>query len=151
MSSVKEVIREIQQHAKVLKERVSPGQPAVLNEACSVGDGVWQGDLGIEIVSAVPEGYVLVEKPKEDDKQIVPGNTQGSKHVLRSIVGVSIWRPKNWPSEIGIFGPCIVAESEAVIDHPTHGEVTISAGHTILCRYQREWDQEQKKARRNAD
>lgn len=149
--SVATIIKEIQEHATMLAEKVIPGQPAILNEAASVGDGIWQGDLGIEIVEMVPPDYVLVENPTDNDRQLVPGNTQGSKHILKSINSVKLYRPDNWPNIDGLLGPCLVVTEDTVIVHPTHGSVTITAGHTVLCRYQREWDQEQKQAKRNAD
>jgi hypothetical protein len=149
--SVAIIIREIESHAKVLAEKVSPGMPAVINEAASIGDGVWQGDLGLEVVGRIPDGYVMVKKPSTKDKQLVPGNTQGSKHVIKDVSTVELWLPKTWPQIDGLWGPCFVAIKETVIEHPTHGPVTIATGHTILCRYQREWDQDQKKSRRNAD
>lgn len=150
-----EAIQEIQSHAQRIaegKERVSPGQPAVLNEAAEIGEGVWQGDLGIAIVAKVPKDYVRVTRPTVADKQLVPGSTQGAKHVLKSLRGVQLWRPKDWPNPENLSGPClVVGEAGAVIEHPVHGAVTIAPGHTVQCRYQREWDQEQRRERRNAD
>ncbi len=40
---------------------------------------------------------------------------------------------------------------EHTIQHPEHGDVTIPAGFYCGIQYQRVWDLEQQRARRNAD
>jgi hypothetical protein len=147
-------IERIEQHAQRIaageNETVSPGKPARFTEASTPHDGIWQGDLGLEIVKSVPDGYIRVTKPKVADKQLVPGTTQGARHCLDSLRGVTIYRPAEW-SEESLDGPCLVLSAERTILHPTHGSVTIPAGFTVKCRYQREWDKEQAAARRTRD
>jgi hypothetical protein len=109
-----------------------------------------QGDLYLTVVARVPADFVRVTAPREQDKQLVPGNTQGARHCLASLDGVEIWRPENW-GEDSLVGPCLMFAREGVIEHPTHGHVTVPAGMTIQCTYQREWDAEQRRERRNAD
>ena len=144
-------IDRIEAHARRIAagehETVRPGQPFRLNEAASVGDGVWQGDLGLEVVEAPPEGYVKAKKPLT---QLVPGETRGARHCLDSTAGVEMWLPKEWP-EVTQLGPCFRLSEERTVEHPVHGDVTIAAGHTILCSFQREYDHEQRRERRNAD
>lgn len=147
-------IERIERHAKRIaggKAKVHPGQPHRISEAASVGDGVWQGDLGIEIVAKVPADYVRVKNPKASELQLVPGNTEGAKHCLDSCDGVVMHRPKGWPNAESLVGPCLTLTKERTILHPKHGNVTIPAGFTVLCRYQREYDAELKRERRNAD
>jgi hypothetical protein len=147
-------IEKLQRHAKRIAngnhERVKPGMPFRITEAASVGDGVWQGDLGLEIVADVPAEYTLIEKPKDIDRQLVPGNTQGAKHCMDSLDGVTLYRPHNWNAE-SMVGPCLVLSQERTVLHPTHGPVTIPAGFTVQCRYQREFDAEQRRERRARD
>lgn len=154
MTMTATAIDRVQKHARNISngehETVKPGQPFHVTEAASVGDGVWQGDLGLEIVANVPDEYVRIKKPAASDKQLVPGNTQGAKHCLDSLRGVTIFRPTDW-SEESIAGPCLVLTQDRTILHPTHGAVTIPAGFTVLCRYQREWDKEQAKELRARD
>lgn len=140
-------IERLQQHAA---EIVQPGMPAAFTGACQPGDGIWQGDLGLEIVASVPMDYVLVSKLRAADKQLVPGNTQGARHCLDSLAGVTMYRPANWGPE-SLQGPCIVTTQERRVLHPTHGAVTIPSGMTVLCRYQREWAREQARERRARD
>jgi hypothetical protein len=148
-----EAIREITTHAKAIREgreEVKPGMPANFTAASQAGDGVWQGDLGLEIVDAVPDGYVNVKRPKAADRKLVPGITEGSRHTLDSLDGVKLFRPEKWDEE-SLAGPCFVLTEERTVLHPTHGPVTIPAGFTVLCRYQREWDKIQQQERRARD
>lgn len=147
-------IEKLQRHAKKIASgkdpKVQPGVEAKFTEACTIGDCIIQGDLYITIAESVPSGYVLIEKPTESDKQLVPGNTAGAKHCLDSLAGVEMWRPENWSSE-SLDGPFIRLARQRTILHPVHGAVIIPAGFAVLCEYQREWDIEQAKERRAAD
>ena len=149
-----QTIERIEEHARRIAarqdEKVQPGMPAAFTEAASAGDFGWQGDLKLIVVAAVPAGYAQVKQPKAIDRQLVPGNTEGAKHCLDSLEGVTLYRPQQW-SEESLDGPCLVLTQERKILHPTHGHVTIPAGLTILCRYQREWDREQQRERRSQD
>lgn len=149
-------IATIEKHAQQIaagQAKVKPGQPFRFSEAAQSGDGVWQGDLGICLIDKVPAGMVRVEKPSEQDKQLVPGNTQGSQHCLESLDGVTIYRPQAWPAsaETDYIGPCLVAHTDVTILHPKHGPVTILAGSIVQCYYQREYDAEQRLVRRSLD
>lgn len=148
-------IEKVESHVDRIRSghfRIKPGQPYRISEAAGVGDGMWQGDLGIEIVDTVPAGFTKVESPADADRQLVPGNTVGSRHCLDSLAGVEIWRPTGWGREYeGLDGPAMVLTSERTVMHPTHGPVTIPAGFTIATRYQREYDAEQQRERRNSD
>lgn len=147
-------IELIERHAKSIArgdETVKPGMPWSFTEAAEVGDGCWQGDLGIEIVAKVPKDYAEVKHITAADLQLVPGNTQGSRHCLLSSDGIRLFRPADWGNEESLAGPCLVCEKEATITHPTHGEVKIPSGFTVKLRYQRVWEAEQRKERRARD
>lgn len=131
------------------KDKIEPGQPVRISEAASASDFARQGDLYLIVADAVPSDYTKAAKPQA---QLVPGTTQGARHCLDSLDGVTLYLPKDWSDAYeGLDGPCFVVAKERTVVHPTHGHVTIPAGFTIQCRYQREWDQEQKRERRNAD
>lgn len=129
------------------RDDIKPGQPVRISEAASVNDYVRQGDLYLIVVDKKPADYV---KQKIETVQLVPGNTEGAKHCLDSFDAVDLWVPKDWNAE-SLDGPCFTAKREVTVLHPTHGPVTVPAGMTIVCRYQREFDAEQKRERRNAD
>lgn len=147
-------IEAIQEHAKRIAEgkheTVKPGQPSRFTEAASVGDGIWQGDLLLEIVASVPAGHNVMLKPK---KQLVPGTTQGARHCLDSTRGVKVYYPKGWPesAEETLIGPCLVLTEERTVLHPTHGSVSIPAGFAVLCSYQKDFDYLTKRERRTQD
>lgn len=147
-------IEKIQRHAKRIASgkdpKVKPGSPICFTEACTPGDVCRQGDLYLEIVAAVPQGLLRVDSLRDADRQLVPGNTQGAKHCLDSLAGVEIHRPKVWNEE-SLDGPCLVLSEERTVLHPTHGAVTIPAGFTVQCHYQREFDAEQQRERRSRD
>jgi hypothetical protein len=153
MSATK-TIESIQSHAKLIgdgkHESVKPGMEFRLTNAASIGDAVWQGDLCLEVVNKVPSAYAKAKKPTV---QLVPGNTQGSRHCLDSLAGVDLYYSANWPAsaESDFLGPCFKAKQEVTVLHPVHGAVVIPAGMVILCSYQREWDAELRQQRRNQD
>ncbi|MGB1274899.1 MAG: hypothetical protein ACPG77_04040 [Nannocystaceae bacterium] len=130
-------------------ENVEPGQPVEMSVAAVPGDGIWQGDLGLEVLASVPADCKLAPKPSP---QLVPGNTRGARHCLDSLEGVEVYLPPNWgQDENNLRGPVLVLSESRTVEHPTHGDVTIPAGFTIGCCYQREWDAVQRAERRAAD
>jgi len=138
-------------------ETVCPGQDAAFTEACTLGDRIWQGDLGLTIVNKIPEGFVKVDPAEDaknniDTKKLVPGFNPGSMHVLDSLEGVEVYRKPDWnTNEENLVGPLVVFNKGGVVTHPKHGNVTVPAGFMIQCTYQREYDAEQQRIRRNAD
>lgn len=130
---------------------VKPGQAVRFPEAASVGvDGVRQGDLYLIYVNepVKREGveFELIENVTAAHLQLVPGNNVGAKHALREqdLEGLVMYRPKVWNEDIFV-GPFVMHPTrEIVVQHPTHGAVTVPAGMGMQCTYQREWDRVQK-------
>lgn len=153
MRTAIQVSKTLSEHA----ESISPGQPFTLTAAHTIGDCVWQGDLGIEVVAKVPVGYTLVKHPTDADRQLVPESGQGSHHRLRSLSGVKLYRPDGWgETDTDLRGPCIVfGAPNAIVHEPghakPHGTVEVSEPMTVLCRYQRNLDAETRRERRAAD
>lgn len=146
------VFTEIKEHAQRIingQERVKPGMPLAFTEASTPDDAIWQGDLCIVIspLKKAPKGFV---KQDEINLQLVPGNTEGSKHCLESSNGVEVYLPEVWNDESQV-GPFIMVKETCRILHPVHGTVTIPAGFNVECYYQREWDKEQARERRARD
>ena len=133
-------------------DKIEQGQPVLMSEAAAVDDYVRQGDLYVIVAEGIPTNFKAVVTPNDTDKQLVPGSTQGARHCLDSLDGVALYRPQGWgPDYDDLDGPAFVLSESRTVLHPTHGRVTIPAGFTIRCRYQREWDAEQRRERRNAD
>lgn len=146
-------IDRITEKANAIKNNadpIKPGQPVRISEAASIGDFVRQGDLYLIVAEKPPTGYVKATA-KTKTVQLVPGNTEGSKHCLDSLDSVDLYYPSDWPNAESLAGPLVKAKSEVTVLHPTHGSVTIPAGMAVQCGYQREYDAELKRARRNAD
>jgi len=146
------VIEKIEQHCQRIadgSEKVYPGMPLRFTEACVPGDCIWQGDLGLVIADGKkpPSGYV---KPNQETVRLVPGNTVGSKHCLDTLDGVEMYVPKEWNEET-FDGPFLILSKEVNILHPTHGTVTIPAGFSVQCYYQREYDKILEQERRARD
>lgn len=159
LDAIQETTRRI---AEGRDPKVQPGQPFRFTEAATVGDGVWQGDVGISIIGfcppvvkkpkfKAPKGYVRVENVGTALKvQLGSENTQGSSHLLDSASGVEMYHPANWDDDM-TDGPIMLLTEERTITHPVHGDVTIPAGNIVKIHYQREYDRELEKERRSRD
>lgn len=147
------IIGDMQAHTERTKqglERIKPGQRVGFNSANTPGDMIRQGDLYITLLACVAAGFTRVEKPADADRQLVPGNTEGAKHCLSSLEGVTLHRPPTWGQENSLDGPCIEVTKPVEIMHPTHGHVDLVPG-TYGIGYQREYDRELEQERRAAD
>lgn len=139
-------------------ETVSPGKPFGFTSAAQPGDGVWQGDLGLEIVAKVPAGYKHVKSPTNAHRQLVPEAGAGSHHRLDSLDGVEVYHPPGYddPGYEGLDGPVLRITKDREVKHEPghahpHGTVSIPAGLIVKCRYQRNWDAEKRRERRARD
>lgn len=150
MTEIEKIQKQARQIANGKHPTIRPGQPIRFPEAASELDTIRQGDLYLTVCERVPSGYVRIDKPKDSDRQLVPGNTQGAKHCLDSLEGVELYRPKEWTEET-LEGPYMRLAKERTVLHPTHGSVTLVASMGFHCTYQREWSREQAKERRARD
>lgn len=88
----------------------------------SVGDTWSQGDIGIVCLGSLPKGCVKIERPVA---QLAPGTTQGSRHCLESLVGITLYA---MPDATVLDGPIIDAPSDFRVNHPEHGDVSFRPG-----------------------
>jgi hypothetical protein len=116
-------------------EAIRNDQPQNFPAAASPGDTWRQGDLYIELLAEVPAGAVPIAKPS---KQLAPGETQGSRHILDSLAGVTMYRLAE-PTVLD--GPIVVLEKTRTLTHPEHGDVVLPPG-TYGVTYQREYAEE---------
>ena len=130
--------------------RMAPGQPATFTHGCVPGvDMISQGDLDLLLEEGVPKNFTL---RKSGDGQLVPGSTAGSKHVVVDAAACEIYDPPGWSNEYDeLVGPVVVAKQDTTVGHPTHGAVTILAGQTVHCAYQRVFEHEAARERRQRD
>lgn len=145
------VISEMVQFVKKIvsgEENVKPGQTIRITEGCVVNDRVWQGDLAITVAKEQPP--VNFRKAEKVVLQLVKGETIGAKHCLESSEGVEQYLPPD-SQEYMLIGPWLKLTKANSILHPIHGKVEIPAGFCVQITYQREYDEEQKAARRAKD
>ena len=121
-------------------ERIKNDETQRFPEAASHGDSWRQGDLYITLLAGRPIGAV---KEKAAGQQLVPGTTQGSRHCLDSLVGVTLYR---LPNPGMLDGPIIECRKERTITHPEHGDVILPPG-TYAISYQRSVDAEERQRR----
>lgn len=120
---------------------VTPGRPFHITPAHSPGDGVWQGDLGIEVVTEeVPEGY----EAWDPDSYRSPNDMKelARNHRLRSTAGVTRF---DSPGPRSLDGPLLIFTEPNAIEHTPghdrpHGTVYLDAPCAIRIRYQRNLD-----------
>ncbi len=109
-------------------------------EAASVGDYVRQGDVYVTLLDRVPGNCKLVKKPSN---QLAPGNTQGSRHCIKSLRGVKVY---SIPNPTVYDGPVIESKHEVTVEHPEHGDWKLPAGCYGIS-YQRTEDSEGRQRR----
>lgn len=119
MICVEDAVRSVKESAESMHaartERI--GSP-------SLGDVVRQGDIYLVCVDSLPNG-----KPSSD-RQLAPGNTQGSRHVLlgdcKIVTGVDV---SAYPSTQAVskihpalIGPAFECIGNVTLTHPEHGD-----------------------------
>lgn len=126
-----ESLKKVQEAA----ERIKSDAPQRFPEAASPGDFWRQGDIYITLLDGVPEGCQRVEQPQ---RQLAPGHTRGSRHVLDSLKGVALYQRANADA---LDGPVIRCDVERTVTHPGHGDVTLPPG-VYGITYQRAYAEE---------
>ena len=130
-SPVQKVLTKIKKNA----ERIINDATQRFPEAASPGDVFRQGDVYIQLLDAMPKDSVKDDKPIQ---QLAPGTTQGSRHILDSLSGVTMFKMKN-PSPLQ--GPVLKTTKERTITHPQHGDCVIGPGIYNIT-YQRAYAEE---------
>lgn len=123
-------LEQIASHAEAIKndEHQTAGE-------MSPGDTWAQGDIGIVRLEQLPEGCQAVESPS---LQLAPGTTQGSRHCLESLAGLTVYALAN-PGPLE--GPVIDAPHGMRVNHPEHGDVSFGPGVYGVV-YQRQYAEE---------
>lgn len=125
MKTVTQALTELRQSVESLDaaktERIS---------APSLGDVVRQGDIYLVCVDKVSGGK------ETKDRQLAPGSTQGSRHILKGDVtvyeGVSFRQMHQ-----ALVGPAFKCNSDVTVEHPEHGHKVLPEGTVWQVTYQR--------------
>lgn len=125
------------QEFQTLKSHAEAIQNDAEHEVATVSDGdAWaQGDVMPVAIPAVPKGATRIARPLS---QLAPGTTQGSRHCLRSLDGVTLYV---MPDATVLDGPVIDAPEGCAVDHPEHGNVILPPGVYVVI-YQRAYADE---------
>lgn len=106
----------------------------------SLGDVVRQGDLYLVCIDRI-----VGTETKE--RQLAPGTTQGSRHVISGDCTVVAKYEKTMPTVLGnvpteLIGPAVQCKSDCTIEHPEHGHKILPSGTSWAVVYQRAYADE---------
>lgn len=108
-------------------EKIKNNEPQRFPEAASHLDYFRQGDLYVTWLD--PELFNIEEELEPADGpielQLAPGDTKGSRHILDSAEGVTIYKRKNSDA---LSGPVMRTTCERTITHPEHGHLICPPG-----------------------
>ena len=107
-----------------------------------------QGDVMLQRLP-IEDAQKLIAKAKEaKTRQIAPGNTQGSRHVIRE----NSARIYEVEGADALTGPIVVAPEGFYLEHPTHADFDVSLPGCYKVTFPRDLAVEaQEEARRRAD
>lgn len=112
-------------------EEIRSDLPQRFSTGADPGTSVRQGDIYITLLNNVPEDAVSI-KP---EAQLAPGSTKGSRHILDSLEGVTMYHPAN---KTVLQGPIMQLTQERIVTHPQHGHWYLPAG-VYGVTYQRQY------------
>lgn len=135
-----QTLTPIEAHERVAAAAREPLTEIRNVDAIAVGEWIRQGDVYLERVSKRPSEW----KEKTKNRQLAPGATQGSRHILAA--GPTIYA-KPTGADI-LLGPVIVAKDRFVLEHPEHAHFSLPAG-TYQCRYQQDYAEKERRAVRD--
>lgn len=114
-------------------EKIKSDSKQRFPEAASAGDYWRQGDLYITLLGAVPLQFANCKV----DRQLAPGTTKGSRHIL-SHSQVRMYRH---PNADVLTGPVIECKRRVTVTHPEHGDIVLPPG-VYGITYQRAYAEE---------
>lgn len=95
----------------------------ILRAICFLGAHIRQGDVVLEFLGDSISVQEMQELRETSERQLAPGNTQGSRHILEGDARVYL-RPDERGD--GTTGPLIVTgESLSTVTHPEHRHYTL--------------------------
>lgn len=123
-----------------------------------VGSVAAQGD--VLLVRIEPPKLLNRKSIQRTDRQIVPGNTRGSRHIVKGgkLYNVrpgilarlveTVTTGKTYSVDSEFIGPLIVTDKNTVLEHPEHGDhVYLEAGTYIVPVIYRNLDAESRSRR----
>lgn len=96
-----------------------------------IGKHIRQGDVYVKRVSK-PKDMKAFEEI--NDRQLAPGNTRGSRHIVTS--DCTVYRFKN--GRDALQGPLLHAENDLMIEHPEHAHFKLPGNSWYQVTYQKD-------------
>lgn len=106
-----------------------------------IGQAVRQGDVYITAIKNVPENYTKSDMPAQ--LQLVPGSTQGSRHIIESTSGISLYK---FDGTSELQGPVLEAKAAFTVTHPEHAHVFLQPG-LYHVTFQKDWAEEERRVK----
>ena len=129
-ANISEIGNQLRQAAA---ERIDCGAPQVV-PTMSPGQGFAQGDVGIIMLDALPQSARKIGAPQ--GRQIAPGNTKGSRHIVDAANEVKFFRVDDGDmlSDLALDATA----SGFTLRHPEHADVTFPSGIYRIVHQQNE-------------
>lgn len=115
------MIDAIKVHHKIKNRSSESVKKHLVVKSIEVGQHVRQGDIYIRKIDAVTSNV------KIKTKQLAPGNSKGSRHIVDDHVKLYHGYCGEEIQEF-LKGPQISSETDFVVNHPEHANVTMPAG-----------------------
>ena len=140
---------------KALAEVISSAESVRNDESAtvgtvSIGDVIRQGDLYVVAILELPE-----KRTPTTQRQLAPGTSQGSRHVLVGACeiyeadkgqAISMILQALAPAKIelheALIGPVFRTLGEVALDHPEHGNRVLPSGECFAVVFQRQFGEE---------
>ena len=116
-------------------EKIKSNKTQRFPEAANDGDYWRQGDVYITYRDKLPP---LAKADAKPNAQLAPGSTQGSRHILDSLDGVTMYQIDDASA---LQGPVLKVDTERTVTHPEHGNVVLPPGCYEIT-YQRAYAEE---------
>ena len=131
---MQESISAFEAHTKVQEAANSLATPKVrVVEKIGVEQAVRQGDVYLTRIASIPKDVRPIQ-----DRQLAPGTSQGSRHVVAGDVTVHARVTESNPLQ----GPYLKSGKGFVVEHPEHGHIELPGG-CYSVTYQRDFASEE--------
>jgi hypothetical protein len=136
--TVDEAITEMASHA----ETIDASGLQTVPESVSIGDNIRQGDIFLICIETMPSGTPV------QDRQLAPGTTQGSRHVLSGDCEIvkrsgSFTAPgESDPVHEALVGPAFQCRKGCTVEHPEHGNWALPNGSVWQVTFQQAYADE---------
>lgn len=115
------MVTAIEIHKKVEEKSKSTVKNKLVIDQIAIGKHVRQGDIYVRRIEKV------TSKIKLKSKQLAPGNSKGSRHIVENHVKLFHGYSGNEIQEF-LKGPQIESDKNFTITHPEHAHVNLPAG-----------------------